>query len=448
MKANAYVLLVTCSLAPVVAAQTQTPQRAEPSYTGRVTGDAVYVRSGPDTNYYAVGKLNRGQIVRVFGERFNWLKIEPLPGMHSLIEENYLDLTADGRGITNADRVNVRAGADSVPHVYARQLKLDRGAEVRILGKREATLNGQTMSFYKIEPPPGAHVWISADYVERATGEPSAAEAPHTEQADAEDAAATERPSQVVPAAPPSEAQRIATPASEIPGAPGPLPKAKDAPDSAALRKQLAEIEDDFKAEFDKPLIERNFQPLHAQLAPLASQEADILVQRYAAVRLEQIEHQIRMIETIRSLRDENRALDELRQEAMQARAEIRVSTIDTPRTFALAGELRRSHVYNTPVLPRRYRLVDPDETPVRTLAYIEIPRNSGVDPLPLLGRYVGINEASRTYHHGLVDAVPIIVPAEIVIIDRPTRMTEELGQEQGETPAEEWAEQQPQIEE
>ena len=428
MKANAYALLLACVLAPVLSAPGQTRQPPDAEYTGRVTGDQVHVRSGPDTNYYALGKLSRGQLVRVVSEQFGWLKIEPLPGMYSLIEENYLDLTEDGRGITNADRVNVRAGADSTPHVYARQIKLDRGAGVRILGRREAVLNGRPMSFYKIEPPPGVCVWISADYVERGTGEPTGTAPPGKVTPAAKPAAGP------APTEPSSTTDRQVTEASEVPAAPGPLPEAKDVPGSEELREYLADLEADFKAEFDKPLTERSFELVREGLTALASQEADRVVQRFAAIRLEQIEHQVKMIETVRSLQEESRDLDALRQEAMQARAEIRISTIDTPRGFELAGELRASHVYNTPALPRRYRLVDPAEKPARTLAYIEIPTNAGIDPVPLLGRYVGITEASRTYHRGLVEAVPIIVPAEIVVIDRPTRTVEESAASQAET--------------
>jgi hypothetical protein len=190
------------------------------------------------------------------------------------------------------------------------------------------------------------------------------------------------------------------------------------------LRERLATIETDLKAEFEKPLLERQLASLRQEFAELAEQDTDRVVKRFAELRLDQIDNQIQMIDTIRSLREQDRELGEYRQEAMQARAEIRVSTIDVPRTFALAGELRKSHIYDSPALPHRYRLVDPAETPPRTLAYIEIPKDVDLDPAPLLGRYVGIIEASRTYHKGLVEAIPVIVPAEIVVIDRPTVIT------------------------
>lgn len=422
MKAHLYTLLVVGATAVTAWAQADRSEPVSPRYVGRVTGDSVYIRSGPDTNYYALGQVGRGQTVRIFGEQFGWLKIQPLPGMYSLVEQNYLDVSQDGRGIVNADRVNVRAGADSTPHVYARQLKLDRGAEVRILGKRQATLGGQTMSFYQIEPPPGAYVWIKADYVEAADGELESPSAEATEE--------QSEPNR-------SDEPRVAamgeipstTDATAAPAAPSALPDAADGSGSPVLRERLATIETDLKAEFEKPLLDRRFAPVRGAFAELAHQDTDRVVKRFAELRLDQIDHQIQMIETILSLREQDRELDDYRQEAIQARAEIRVSTIDVPRTFTLAGELRRSHIYDSPALPCRYRLVDPAETPPRTLAYVEIPKEAELDPVPLLGRYVGISEASRTYHKGLVDTIPVIVPAEIVVIDRPTVLPTEEAQ-------------------
>jgi uncharacterized protein YraI len=411
MKPATFVCLaMSCFFQPVpLSAQTEAPP--EPIYQGRVTGDDVHIRSGPDTNYYSLGRANKGQTVQVIAEQFGWLKILPLPGMYSLIEKNYLDTTADGRGVVNADRVNIRAGADDVPYVYARQLKLNRGAEVRILGEREATLNGQTVRFYRIEPPPGAYVWIHADFVERTDGRTGTSPAPAEKQPTRED---TARVSAAVRSGAGGE--------SEPPVESDSAPPAQTAPEKEELRTRLAELDARFKAEFDKPLDQRDFEQFREPFAALADQDADRVVKRFAELRLEQVEYRIKMLETIRSLREDESKLEELRQEYMQARAEIRISAIDAPRNFEWSGQLRESNIYNTPLWPKRYRLVDPDRKPAHTLAYIEIPPDFNLDVQALVGRYVGIVEASRSYHKGLVQAVPIIVPSDIVVIDRPTK--------------------------
>ena len=41
-------------------------------YPAEIIGDDVYVRSGPGTNYYACGKLYRGDKVKVSGSQSGW----------------------------------------------------------------------------------------------------------------------------------------------------------------------------------------------------------------------------------------------------------------------------------------------------------------------------------------------------------------------------------------
>ena len=52
-------------------------------YVARMTGNNVYVRSGPGTNYYACGKLSKGDKITVVGSHFGWLRIVPPAGQKS-----------------------------------------------------------------------------------------------------------------------------------------------------------------------------------------------------------------------------------------------------------------------------------------------------------------------------------------------------------------------------
>ncbi|MEE8170229.1 MAG: SH3 domain-containing protein, partial [Phycisphaerae bacterium] len=129
------------------------------AYDGEVTGDDVYVRSGPGSNYYPTTKLHTGDRVRVVGEQFGWLRITPPPGSFSYVDMALIT-KGDGReGVVDGDHVSVRAGSSLNNYKRGVQTRLNKGAAVSIIGEAEG--------FYKILPPPTAHLWMSAQYVRR-----------------------------------------------------------------------------------------------------------------------------------------------------------------------------------------------------------------------------------------------------------------------------------------
>jgi hypothetical protein len=337
--------------------------------------------------------------------------------MYSLIEKNYLDVTQDGRGVVNADHVNVRAAGDAAPQIYARQIKLNRGAEVRILGQRKAVLDDKTLTFYKIEPPEGAYLWISADFVERDDGSPDVAKTDTPTDATQTRLASADLPS--MPSGSTPESRDASDPQTDTQT---PTATAREVSDEVArLRSKLAKLEKELAPEMAKPFADRHLDSFVERYRPLADQEQDIVVKHYARIRIDQIEQQAELLETVLALRTESMQLDVDRKVFMQERNNIRIEAIPVHRRYEIYGELRESNVYNSPVLPRRYRLVDPDADPPRTIAYVEVPRDAAIDPTLFVGRYVGVIAAERHYHPGLVDPIPIIIPAEISVATRST---------------------------
>ncbi|OPX25104.1 MAG: hypothetical protein B1H04_00645, partial [Planctomycetales bacterium 4484_123] len=152
MSSRALILALASVVAPASA--------AEFPYEGVVTGAEVYVRSAPDN--YPCLKLSRPARVKVVGRAFGWLKILPPPGCFSLIAKSYVK--AEGRtGTLTGTRVNVRAGSDLFPQrADVVQTQLDKPAKVTILGEQRIVLGGKPMAFYKIVPPPGVTLWVSA----------------------------------------------------------------------------------------------------------------------------------------------------------------------------------------------------------------------------------------------------------------------------------------------
>ena len=174
-------------------------------YIGVIKADSVYVRSGPATPYYPVGKLSIGQEVIVTqirpGKR-NWARVEPVAGSFAYISCEFVEIletvssesadseqidsdsealesgneiepanTQEGRvdllgkelltGIVTGDNVRIRAGSiDIAPNNANRVLMLaKKGQEIKVIGKRD--------DFYKIVPPRGSYFWVAADYIER-----------------------------------------------------------------------------------------------------------------------------------------------------------------------------------------------------------------------------------------------------------------------------------------
>ena len=63
------------------------------AYIGEISGDDVYIRSGPAQVYYPVGKLNKSTRVIVHKEMFGWAQIEPTPQCFAYIAKEFVLLT-------------------------------------------------------------------------------------------------------------------------------------------------------------------------------------------------------------------------------------------------------------------------------------------------------------------------------------------------------------------
>ena len=126
-------------------------------FTGKVTGDNVNVRSGPDINYYSTVRLMKGNLVEVAGQEYNWYKIVPPEGSFSWVAKSCVEKVGKNKGVISRDRVAIRAGSKFTSRKTAIQMIAKKGLEIEILGD-----DGE---YYKITPPQGAYLWISVDYV-------------------------------------------------------------------------------------------------------------------------------------------------------------------------------------------------------------------------------------------------------------------------------------------
>ncbi len=361
------------------------------TWVGEVTGADVYVRSGPSSNYYPVTKLTAGVRVRVHGDTDGWLPIEPPAGCFSLIHKDFVDVSPDveGSDVVNGDAVLVRAGSSLSEDLYAKQLKLSKGATVIVLGPHND-------DYLKIAPPEGARLYISRGFVARVPASRLAAEPEPT----ATTAATPEAKSTTVESTPPADTTE---------------PVEQSAP-GCSVRAELAEVDAALEAEEKKPFMHRDYGALITFYRRIADQEDDASAAGYAKTRIAQLERAsetLSMVKGIRTLGDE---LATQRKNSLQRRERMRPPFPVIGGGFDVVGELRESMIYGPGTVPRRLRLMGDDR--VRTIGYVEIPEESNLDVSSFLGRRVGIRARGQRLQAEGVDPLVIYTAGEVVVLD------------------------------
>lgn len=379
---------------------------------GYVKGNNVYVRSGFDMNYYPVTKLNRGDEVRILKEEHGWLEIAPPAGTYSLIDKTFVDKADDKAGTVNQTTWTY-AGSNLGNQRYAKQVKLNQGDRVQLLGE---TSDG---ALYKIQPPAGATLWIKAELVDRsgtplsATGD---AKAPTLEPVKP---GSLNLGSDGVPTSSPAGSSALA--AKPAPRQAPPAPKERKDTDRYSL--QINAIEAEIAAETAKPLGERQFEPIIVKLEPIAAQSEDEVSQVYAQTRIEQLRGHLELVGAVRQIRDlHDTAIESANQEARR-RQGIIVEQAAPMDTVDLRGEIRVSGIYTGELnRPKRWRVVEPSGG--KTQAYIEVPEGSPIDPVQYYGKYVGIRASGYRYLKGTIPPVPVYTVQEILVLDPASRAT------------------------
>ncbi len=364
---------------------------------GEVTANDVYVRSGDSLNHYTITKLKAGDRVSVVSERGEWYEILPPEGTFSLISGDFVDTTDNQSGVVNGDNVRVRAGSLLNDNKYTIQTLLDKGTPVSIIGRNPD-------GFVRIKPPTGATLWVNRSYVRLRTG---GATKPLSEsvgaspsQADATNAAGLSESAD-------ESARKLALPMT--------------GPASTTWRRQLQEIDVAARAELAKPLSERRFEPFVLRYQPIADQTEDDFASQYALARIQQVKNLDDLssaIERVRKLDDE---AETKRREFLAARATIpEFVPGSTPTGIEIQGELRVSALYPPGSAVQRYRLIDPTNDSDRTIGYIEILPDSGLNVGEYLGRYIGVRASAQLLQTGGVSPVPIYIARELVLLQPP----------------------------
>jgi uncharacterized protein YgiM (DUF1202 family) len=324
------ICLVSVGFAQETAATPSGPGEAETPpfpYMAEITGDNLYVRSGPGTNFYECGKLNKGDKVKVMSRQFSWACIVPPAGSFSWISMQYVSIDTDNPtlGTVTGDRVRVYAGSDTQRPLYSTKLqgRLNKGDKVKLFGE-------QLDDYYKIAPPSFAYLWVSINFtkpipsleVAAPVVETPAVETPAVEQA----AEPNEAPEQVVPEPVPTETM---------------LDKYN------TLREQV-------EAERAKPREQQNYTNMKKALIEIAENKDDDKVARYAAFVLKQVEGFELALAVTKQVQLQNEQLQKIKERINKARA-TRLAEFQDLGRFAAVGQLRTFTTYG----PGHYRIIN-----------------------------------------------------------------------------------------
>ena len=293
-------------------------------YIAEITGDDVYIRSGPGTNYYRCGKLNKADRVKVIGSQFSWTRIVPPVGSFSWISKQYVSIDPNnpGVGIVTGDAVRVYAGSDKLKPIHSTtlQLKFNKGDRVKLMGEERE-------GYYKIVPPTGAYLWISTKYTKQLgpAGQVSLAVEPKTK---------TEVKADVVAVVP----TKISV-------------EAKALEEYYALEKQI-------ESERTKPVAQQNYANIKKALTEISNSKNAGKAARYAGFAIKQVERLELALEVTKAVQLQNAQLQQVQERIDKARA-ARLAEVGDLGRFAVIGKLQTSNVYGSEKELKHYRITD-----------------------------------------------------------------------------------------
>jgi uncharacterized protein YgiM (DUF1202 family) len=285
-------------------------------YIAQVVGDNVQVRSGPGTNYYVCGKLNKNDIVRVVSQKASWGCIAPSPGCFSWIARQYvkIDPNNPANGTVTSENVNIRAGnADGMPlHSSTVQGILNRGDKVKLTGEEQS-------DYYKIYPPSFAYLWVSAEFLKPLGSDPNSIQiGPETK--DSNSAALSD-----------AEAKYL---------------------------QQYYALEKLVNAEIAKPMQEQNFSKIKPSLAFLAENKSAGKAARYAQYTLKRIEGFELAIKVNKEMQVQDKQLQQTLENIRKA-ADAKKTEITGLGRFVAIGRFRISAIYGDQPQLKHYQILD-----------------------------------------------------------------------------------------
>jgi len=321
-------------------------------YVAQITGDDVYIRSGPGTQYYRCGKLNKTDRVKVVGSQFSWSRIVPPKGSFSWIFKEYVKVDAENPtiGIVTGDRVRIYAGSPYLEPIHSKtlQLQFDKGDKVRLLDEEKG-------DYYKITPPKSAYLWVSTRYIM------PIGKAGHIDV----------------------EAEQYQIPdIEEIVVTPAPI-----VGDSQFL-KEYYRIEKQIKKERKKAFNKQNYEAMKKALFVVANSKDAGKADRYAKFALKQVKSFEMALTVTKDLELQDQKLRKVNEGIEKAR-KVQIAGIPDLGKFAVIGNFETSILYSPDSEQPHFRIINDSG---KTLCYVTAAGNAvKLDLSKFAGRKVGL---------------------------------------------------------
>jgi uncharacterized protein YgiM (DUF1202 family) len=375
----------------------------------------TFVKAGPGDNFYPTMKLEKGSTVVVVGTKGSWLKIEPPKGSFSYVPKAYVQRHGDGNKAKVSGSLNVRAGSALQPAQWAMQCKMEVGQDVTILGEES--------EFFKIEPPPGAYLYVNDSAIKavRVLPKPGEGEAPPLAKGPDKGAPDKSAPDKGAPIPPLARGNGDEGPDYTNPDG-GPTTRGSGRlaggpatrPSEADAVAQLQQAENQFGVASKKPLLEQPIGDLIASYQKIAeTPEISENTRRMADVRLSTLKLRSEAREQFLAVQKQQQKLQERLQVQTAEKEEIQERLRQTDiQVYAAVGTLRTSslQVGRTTL----YRLTDP--TTGRTVVYV---RSADPKFAEMLGQFVGVkgkldSEAQLNLKVVTPTATDVVDPAKL----------------------------------
>ena len=322
-------------------------------YIGEITGDDVNIRSGPGTNYYRCGKLNKGDRVKVVGSQFSWSRIVPPAGSFSWISTQYVSIDQDNPaiGTVTGNAVRVYAGSEHLKPIHSTTvlLKFNRGDKVSLMGEEEG-------DYHKILPPAGTYLWVLTEYINwlGSIGEVELiVEPPAAPKADTTEA--------VVYTDTSAEARKL---------------------------KEYYALQNQLESERAKPWAEQNYAAIKKKLVEIAEIKEAGKAARYSEFAIKQIEGCELALAVAQEVRLQDKQLQQIKERIEKARAK-KLTQVPILGRFAVIGQFQTSNIYGLQAELTLYRIIDDSD---KILCYaVASGSASEMDLSKLLGRKVGL---------------------------------------------------------
>jgi uncharacterized protein YgiM (DUF1202 family) len=427
------ILISTVLITLVTAGSTfaQLPQVADKPagipypFSAEVTGNDVYIRTGNSVNDYHSGKVNKGFKVTVVDEVLGWAKILPPEGSYSWISKSYVTVNAanPNTGVVTGDSVRVWAGSDyrEPLHSPGLQTKLNAGEIVELMPDQP-----ENSDYFKIKPPVGAHLWISAEYLKFA----SSVEGKPVVVPPRPDAAGTQRPSVQTPATdiPPSMEQSRPV-FTNIPGQEGQAaeqgsqavtgetsqppaaekPAQPDRPAPATKESQYLAENYELGRKIDEiakqPLDQQDYTEVKQALEAIKSDADAGRAAAFAQILLERIGRYELAASAIHQVQQQDKNLQRTREQIEKAH-QAQLSKLPKEADYLYTGILKPSFVYSDEGGPRRYLLTDANGKIISYLTPATAGMSGKMDSLA--GKKVGVKGTIASNARSLVTLVNV----------------------------------------